>query len=57
MVPGCVGPCGFGFVLRRMLCSVIFVLEEGAILYPCFCGIVYVLRCFTLMLLINLFLL
>ena len=54
-VPGCVGPCGFGCCLRRMLCWVVFVLAEGAILYPYFCGIVYALHCFTLMFLINLF--
>lgn len=34
-----------------------FVLVEGAILYPYFCGIVYALCWFTLMLLINLVLL
>ena len=56
-VPGCVGPCGFGCVLRRWLCLVVFVLVEGAILYPYFCGIVYALCWFTLMLLINLVLL
>lgn len=31
-----------------------FVLVDGAILYPYFCGIVYALCWFTLMLLINL---
>ena len=54
-VPGCVGPCGFGCCLRRIVCLVVFVLVGCAILYPYFCGIVYVLPCFTLMLLINCF--
>ena len=54
-VPGCVWPCGFGCCLRRVVCLVVFVLAEGAILYPYFCGIVYALHCFTLVFLINLF--
>lgn len=34
--------------LRRIACLVVFVVAEGAILYPYFCGIVYALYCFTL---------
>lgn len=39
-----VAVCGFGFVLRGMMCWVVFVLADCAILYPHFCGIVYALR-------------
>ena len=55
---GCVWRCVVlvsSFVLRRIVCWVVFALVDGAILYPYFCGIIYALRCSTLMLLINCF--
>lgn len=52
MVPGCVGPCGFGCVLRRWLLVVVFCSSRGCnsisvFLWHCLCVVLVYVNAFN----------
>ena len=52
MVPGCVGPCGFGCVLRRGQCVVVFCSSRwcnsiSVFLWHCLCVVLVYVNAFN----------